>query len=229
MTVRRVLPVALLVTGALAVPAHAAPRKVCHLLGPNSGFLNSRGVPYSHPLHIRSADIASNRTHLTAVVRVKDLGDPLLGPTGESFGFKFSRHAEENYFLTAMSWQSGEPVFSAGMYSEPFDPQPNQVSSPTYTTFGRVKGVVDVAKDEVRITVPLSLLRKHPAHSLKRGAKVTYLSADTATWYGVERPEAASALPPEARTGVGYSGAFTYGSTRITYTLGAPSCVAVGR
>ena len=229
MTSRPVLPVALLVAGALAVPAHAAPRKVCHLLKGNSGFLNHHGVPYSHPLHIRSADVASNRTHLTAVIRVKDLGDPLLAPTGESFGFKFSRHEEENYSLYARTWQSGEPEFWAGMASEPFDPKPNQVSLPTFTTFGRVKGVVDVAKDEVRITVPLSLLRKHPAHSLKHGAKITYLSAYTATWYGVQRPEAASGLPPEAQTAVGYSGAFTYGSARTTYTLGAPSCVAVGR
>jgi hypothetical protein len=228
MTTRRVLPVALLVAGVLAVPAHAAPRKVCHLLKGRPSFSQSHGAPYTPPLQVRSADVASNRTHLTAVIRVVDLGDPALAATGEMFDFMFSRHREENYILTVASWQTGEPEFWAGMSSEPFSPYPNQVAAPTMTWFGRVTGVVDVAKDEVRITVPLSLLRKHPAHSLKRGAKVSYLAALTYTMYGVQQPEAAG-LPPQTPAALGYGGEFEYGSTRITYTLGAPSCVAVGR
>jgi hypothetical protein len=228
MTLRPVLPVALLVAGALAVPAQAAPRKSCHLLKAKPGFSQSRGVPYSHPLHVRSADVASNRTHLTAVIRVNDLGDPTLAATGEAFTFMFSRHREENYILDGTVWQTGQPQFWAGMTSDPFDPHPNEVTLADTQWFGTVQGVVDVAKDEVRITVPLSLLRKHPAHSLKRGAKVTYLSTITATMYGAEQP-AAAPLPRETPTAVGYGGSFAYGSTRITYTLGAPSCVAVGR
>jgi hypothetical protein len=226
MPIRRIVPVLLVVATAIAAPATAAPRRSCRLLGPNPSFVQSHGVDYEGPLVIRSADVASNRTHVTAVIRVNQLSTPADAATVRSFRFHFSRHREENYVLGAALYPGRAPLFQVGFADAPFNPQRTDTAMPSTGWVARATGVVDTARNEVRITAPLSALAKHKAHSLKRGRPVTYLAATTSASYGVA-PGTVEALPDGAR--VGFGSDFTYGSTRVTYTLGAPSCVAVGR
>lgn len=220
---------ALLVAAALAapLPADAAPRKVCNLLPGTGSFAQDRGVPYQHPLGIRSADVASNATHLTAVIRVHDLADPATSAGGRTFTFFLSRNPEENYAVEA-GIRLTSRRFTLMSSNQPFNPS-RGVQMPTFTVLTEVTGVVDVAKDEVRITAPLSAfrLRKNGSTMTAPRARVTYLGAMTAVTYGVDRRD--TPLPEGAVTGVGTGSDFEYGSTRVTYALGAPSCVAVGR
>ena len=80
----------------------------------------------------------------------------------------------------------------------------------------------------VRSTLPLTAFREHPSSSMRRGATVTYLDAATGTTYGAN-PGTVPNRPDGVPTAVGLGTDFEYGSNRVTYTLGAPSRVAVNR
>lgn len=224
---RRVVVLAL--AGLLVAPvaADAAPRRVCRLLGESPAAVVD--APNA-ALHIASADVASNATHLTAVIRMKTLDDPQAAVTGRAFSFWFSRSEEETYALAGTLWGSAPGAFRLGAMSEPFYPQADEVTVVEATWLARATVVVDAAKHAVRMTVPLAAFRLRPGGtSVRPGTRVTYLAAEVARMYGTDRDAAPAELPDGAPTAVGTGARWTYGGPRIGYTLGAPSCVVVGR
>ena len=141
---RRVLLV--LVASTLCVPAIAAhatvtkkhrPKPVCKLVTDRSGDAKGTGTALTTPssdanLDIISADVATNATTLTGVVRVSKLA------TSDS--------------TAPAGWQY-QVVFSVGGYTDTVE----VVVGPSGTSWngGKGTGKIDAAKKEVRISVPL--------------------------------------------------------------------------
>jgi hypothetical protein len=161
---RRVLLV--LVASTLCVPAIAAhatvtkkhrPKPVCKLVTDRSGDAKGTGTALTTPssdanLDIISADVATNATTLTGVVRVSKLASSdSTAPAG---------------------WQY-QVVFSVGGYTDTVE----VVVGPSGTSWngGKGTGKIDAAKKEVRISVPLSALHV----PVKPGTVLTGIGART--------------------------------------------------
>lgn len=158
---RLVLAVLVLAAASAAsVPAHAAkakPKVYCKLVVDDvgkAGVLSSvaGSATYDPSLDIVSADIASNATTLTAVIRVKDLTPTsTMSPGGRTWGLTFANG-----------------TVSVGLNAYLSDNFGKQFST-------KQGGVFDFAKDEIRIHVALAdvAYAKIKKGSLLRGLYVT--------------------------------------------------------
>jgi len=190
----------LLVAGSLCVPAigaHAAPAKkkkpkpVCKIVTDSPGDADGNGTPAGMPssdanLDIVSADIATNATTLTGVVRVAKLAkSDSSAPTGWKY----------------------QVTFAAGGTTA----EVNVVTGPAGTTWygGKGKGVLDLAKNEVRISVPLSAVTV----PIKPGTVISSIGART--YRAGFNDQIALGLVDTA-------------DSSRTYTSGTRSCVKVG-
>ena len=221
---RRVLAAAF---AAVLLPsvAEAAPRQVCRILGPSGPA--TVDAP-NDALAIASADIASDHRHVTAAIRVRTLADPQAAVTGRAFTFYFSRGVEENYAMSVVLWGDKADTPYLLEYDMPFAPEKNDVQVKQIRWTGPTPAyVLDTARNEVRLTVPMAAFRQRKGSQTKPGATVSYLAAETTRIYGVSRSTAPfpAGVPSELGTG----GRWTYGLDRVSYTLGTPSCVPVGR
>lgn len=125
--------------------------------------------PSSDVLDVLSADLATDKRTITAVIRVKKLAitAPSAAPTGISWfmnfsadgaDFKFAAHTDPTgaqYFDASYSAATGGSLYGGG-----------------------VTGKLDLAKNEVRISAPVSLLANQA--TIKRGVKITKISAGAA-------------------------------------------------
>jgi hypothetical protein len=216
----------------LATPGAAAPRRACELLRndrPRPGTTDPDAA-----LYIRSADIASDRTNLTVAIRVSDVHDATEPASGRGYAFFFSRSVEETYILYGTIWRTSPRTrFALGVVDRHTEwgdgPLNLLVQRSTYLADARV--VEDEARDEVRITVPLAAFRKTRT-TMKPGATVTYLAASNVRKLGATR-ESMPVDPGRSVAEIGLGGLgpqdAIYGNARVTYTLGRPSCVPVGR
>ena len=117
--------------------AKPKPKPVCNLLTDPQGDADAAvlGSNEDQAMDIVSADVATNATQITAVIRVVKLTNPdSMSPTGNWYEFTF----------TGSSNQIGEQMYV-------------QVG-PTGTIWedGAGTGVLDYKKNEIRITLPLS-------------------------------------------------------------------------
>ena len=167
------------------------PKPVCNLVvdpatdGPPTGDAS---------LNIVSADVATNATTITAVIRVQKLSDPdLMAPQGRFYELQF----------TGTSQQIGVPIYA--------------MLSPAGNTFegGAGTGVVDVAKNEIRISVPLS-------HWTGAGSVVPGPPFHDFIVYA-DISNGAEPIPTTFTT-LGDTA-----TSKATYQPGTPSCVAVGK
>lgn len=212
---------------ALAAPAAAAPARYCELLKDDGRELPAEQyAPGSaSDVTILSADVANDTRALTAVVRVRALPDvPSQGVNGAEYQFAFSATPEHHYVLVARL--GADRVFEAyrhlmpayGAYEMPEDP----VWMDEHTFLGNATGVVDTVADEVRVTVPLSMLGFRGG--FPRGTRLNYLAASAGRTHGdVSRP---GPVPPFFL--LYHQDALT-GGRHLHYPAGAPSCVRVGR
>lgn len=225
------LAVASLAVLALAGSATAAPRKACKLLGAGTRT-PWNGLPETNPAEeIRSADIASNRTHLTAVVRLGSAEDS-VGPVGRGrvVRFYFSTSAERTYFLETEVFGTTPARPSFGTGSEPYRDDANGAMLVTLTpATGQVRVVVDTARDEVRMTIPLTHFFHASARPPKAGTRVRFLAAEVRRINGFD-PGTVDGYPsglPYYATTEGKS--TVAGNDTVSYALGTPSCVTVNR
>jgi len=199
---------------AVAVPSIAAPKKkapppVCNLLTDPKGDATdvslAEGVgPNSPALDILSADIATDATNLTAVLRVDKLSkSDSTSPLGNAWYVYFTGSGPELY-VSAIVTPTGES-FSAG-YVET-----------TRTSLGAVTGVFDVNKSEIRITAPLAIFATQSA--IKAGSKLTSLSALTQRYVGASAAGVSRGVTLSADAAEGGK----------NYVAGTRSCVAVGK
>jgi hypothetical protein len=202
---------AALVTGAAA--ASAAPKKpapvkpVCNLVvdEPNDTFLlrTQEGVaagPQEDALDVVSADLASDAKRVTAVIRVKKLATTIATGVGQGYELQFLNDGDNTLYLSA-TITNGSQAFTVGFR----DPTAN-----TATSLGDASGVFDLAKNEVRISAPVSVFSAQGT-GVKPG-KLLSIGTITAS---------RNLVAVDVFADVNEGGA--------TYKAGAPSCVTPGK
>jgi hypothetical protein len=222
MRIRRIVVAALVValgtgTAALAAPQKAALKTppLCHqVVDPANDEISAAsldpslpsaaGRPYDPALDVVSADIATDANTLTGVIRVAKLtvGDQ-LAPTGRMY---------------RLSWTVRSSGTGGAIYAQ---------VTPTGNVFdgGDGTGVVDLAKNEVRISVPISRLVGHPVFG--PGEALTNLTALTDLAYPYFAGSESVALVQLGVTAYTYGGDSTAPAAK-PYPIGAPTCVKVG-
>jgi hypothetical protein len=193
-------------------------RPACRLLGAGQRSLELHEL--DDAVKITSADVASNRTHLTVVIRLQSVSDPLGPAGGRELRFHFSRGTRDNWIVEGQLWGTAAAALRLGKSSEPYgtgDGFPN-----IQWRRDKVTAVVDQARNELRMSVPMSAFA---GSSVRPGARVTYLGAETHRAYGVS-PFLLGDPNPGAATHRAWRVA---GGTKVSYVLGSPSCVPVGR
>lgn len=156
-------------------------------------------VPYDPALDIVSADVANNATTITGVIRLAKLSaDDTTAPS-------------RIYWLSYALRSTGE----GGSIRAQITP------TGTYFQNGAGTGVVDTARNEVRISVPISRLVGHPL--FKSGDALTHLVAHA----DVTPP---SIAPTGYDDGISATGDLA-GDQAVgakDYPVGTPTCVKVG-
>lgn len=224
---REVVAIVPLVLGLVASGASSAPARYCKLLVDDGKELpEEQAAPGSaSDVTLLSADIATDARAITMVVRVRALPDvPTYVVKGATYRFGFSVSPEHHFYGEARL--GARHVFELYNYTSPWygaDEMPEgNVFVDRITYVGPAAGVVDTARDEVRMTVPISMLGLGPG--LRRGTKINYLGASSMRTHGD-----ADVPPPGPPTFVGYHEDGLSGGKKLAYPAGAPSCVVVGR
>lgn len=210
---------------ALAGPsALAAPGRACNLVTDPAGDGGLWGhVPpgtpvYPESLDILSADVATDPTRLTVVIRVAQLRTVETGsPSG--IGFNFNITVDKNRFeLAASRHQGSDPLFTLSGRLEYVGDENNGAAS--YGMLGLIDGVFDEDASEVRMTAPLKLFS--PAAKISKGDRID----DLRLWsqFSVGYASDTDNRRPFGNTAHSADRA----ESRATYAAGAPSCVKVG-
>jgi hypothetical protein len=222
------VPVAALV--ALVAPAATAAPKAapaCNTITDPAGDTfavrqqDAQGAygPQEDSLDITSGDLASNGKVVTAVVRIKKLSRTVQSsPTGLTAAVGFLIGGGDTVVrLQAVLVNGQADRFEVAAI--PPDNLPNQPA----TYVGDVTGVVDLAKNEVRITAPAALLA--PFGDLKPGTPLFPNEAESAT---VARGvPAITSTPGAPMTTRGPFADIAAGGKAVK--VGAPSCVVPGK
>lgn len=201
--------------------ATAAPKPACEVVKDDKGDTfavraqDGAGAfgPQEDALDIVSADLGSDGKTLTAVLRVAKLALTTgTAPNGISFRMQFT-HAgvapDVNLYMDARA-SGGATVFSAGS---------RNVTANVSTKLGDVQGVFDVAKNEVRISAPLSLF-KDVGGPIKAGTRLIFNELDQTSARVV-------AVNPVAGTATAAFADVT--TSTAAYVVGDPTCVPVGK
>ncbi|MCU1672094.1 MAG: hypothetical protein JWN77_207 [Frankiales bacterium] len=206
MNVRPALALALCATVVGGGVAGAAPKAKPKAAPPVCNLLEDAkddGAVDGGALEIVGGDIATSKKQLTAVIRVaKASTSSTTAPTGLKWQMIFSV-GDANLFASVLSDQLNGVTANYGY----FDGTSGNIE-------GTATGVIDQAKNEIRVTVPTGAFS---TASIKPGVKITKIGAS-----------AVSVL--QAPTGVANLRVFSNDSaaTEKTYDAGAASCVAVG-
>jgi hypothetical protein len=199
----------LVLTGAVQA-ASAKPAPVCNLVTDPAGDANGSflhdgvaGTPSEDAVDIVSADVATNAKVLTTALRVKKLATSSpTSPGGLHWKFFFNV-GDTQIYTQAVAAAGAAPTFTFGT----IDP-----TAGTSTSLGSADGVLDTAKNEVRVSVPLSALPEKP----KPGSKINTLAPNAGRFVGNDNVGTFSDPTDKA-------------TSDKTYTTGAPSCVVPGK
>lgn len=175
--------------------------------------------PQDDSLDIISGDLASDGKVVTAVVRIKKLSRAIsTSPTGLTVGLGFLIGTGDSVVRLQAALPTGQPDrFEVAVI--PPDSVPNQPA----TFVGTVTGVVDLAKNEVRISAPAAMLA--PYGSLKPGTKLIPNDAESATASRAVPP--ITSTPGQPMTTRGPFADIAAGGKPVV--VGAPSCVVPGK
>jgi hypothetical protein len=201
--------IALLVSAATTGIASAAkPKPLCHLVvglkGGQPSVFGPGSVPselplpygalplYDAALDLRSADVANNAKTVTVVFRLAKLGGgDTTAPAGRFYNF---------------SWVWASSGVAQNIAAR---------ITPTGNTFSdNATGVVDLAKNEIRVNQPIDGMLGHPLFA--KGEKMTQLEVET----DLANP---ALFVPTTFTALG-----DRATSKKVYPVGAPSCVKVG-
>lgn len=186
------------------------PKPVCNLIADDKADASFLGAAPNDPnLDIVSGDIASNAKTITAVLRLASFAetDP-QAPLGRGYYLEFNAPGLDTpiYFnfqitpdLKRFAWGTQE-VLATGNGS--------------YVKKGDATGVLDAAKGEIRISVPVADV--NAVGKVKPGAKLTNLAASSTMVLGT------------SVTGGLVSTVDDAAGTK-PYIAGAPSCVTPGK
>ena len=211
---RSTLAAAALAVATAATPSLAGPSGSCMLIRDAAGDATDQpGLAVSGlnqpDLDIVSADVASNGRSVTTVVRVQHLGTALEA-AGRRNQYRFSFHLGAYGDVVTYAYR--------GVDGEKFHVTVPTEGESTTKTLLPASGVFDVARNEVRVTLPLK-----QASGDRRMRTKTYFSRLTADTFRGVGPVAGVA------GGVGVSTGVDHAATASRYLAGSPSCVQVGR
>jgi hypothetical protein len=175
--------------------------------------------PQEDGLDVISGDLASDGKVVTAVVRIAKLSRSIsLSPTGMATGVEFAIGGSDTIVKLQAVLVTGQAdrfeVTSIAGDALPNTPQ---------TYVGEATGVVDLAKSEVRITAPASLLA--PFGPVAPGTKLFPSEKQSATTGRVTPASTTTAGAPASTRG-------TFADVAIggkPVIVGAPSCVVPGK
>lgn len=192
---------ATVLTGTSAYAGPAAP--VCKLVVDDAGDTASAPFPASDAIDITSADVASDGTTLTAVLRVaKYTANETATIYGKRYIVAFEGAGLKPMYLTALDYPVGVS-YNFGEVTE-------SATGPTYSSTGTAKGSIDAAKSEITISVSAADLAAAGFGKLQKGGVLKGINAVTFRRVGNQLFDGDDA------------------STSKKYTVGAPSCVTVG-
>ena len=199
---------------AAATPSLAGPSKACMLVRDAVGDATDQPnmtVPgLNQPdLDIVSADVASDARSVTTVVRVQRLGTALEAP-GRRNQYRFSFHLGAYGDVVTYAYR--------GVDGEKF-----HVTVPTEgeyetKTLLPATGVFDVARNEVRVTLPLKQASGN--RKIRKPTYISQLAAETHRGVGAVSGLAGS---------FGVATSVDNASSESRYVVGSASCVQVGR
>lgn len=199
------------VAGGVASAAGAKPaaQPSCNLMVDDKGDAQFLGaVPNDPNLDITSADVASDAKTVTAVLRLAAFGatDP-QSPLGRGYYVLFNAPGSEFPIYFNMQITPDLTRFAWG------DLEKLATGSGSYKKKGDATGVIDTAKGEIRISVPVSDVKAVGA--VAPGSKLTNISA------------AATAVLGTSATG-GLVSTVDDATSAKPYIAGSPSCVKPG-
>lgn len=171
--------IAVLAVTLVAVPAVAAQansrgvKRVCNILTDPTGdatrFFVSVGVdpwPNVAALDIKSADVASNASMLTTVIRVATLRDEPTAPGGQAWTLYFTLN-DQRLYTRVEKPSGGNAVAEVGYYL-----------NATYNELKSATAVFDTAKNEVRVNAPVLAFAPKPVPNV--GLRATSIEVQTA-------------------------------------------------
>lgn len=228
LTPRRAVFVALTVACAgLTTASHAAVKvaPVCKLLVDDAGDTKVMGQVkhQDDAMDILSADVASNAKEVTAVIRVKKYAaTDQTAPLGRSY-----------YLLWAAKGAPGPVFLSAGVYPNAnefvFGFLDETATPGRFTSLGSARGVFDADKSEIRVTAAISDLVKNKLGTYKAGEKLASLKAEARSFTGQNVVQKPTGWPSQAPFIRGLVHVVDDATATKSYSIGAPSCVAVGK
>jgi hypothetical protein len=216
----RTVTAGLLAAGLLAAPVATAagPNKpACDQVKDARGdvLVTEPGVD-NGDYDITSADIATNKKLITVVIRLTSLAaeDP-SSPMARDYEFDFS--ANGHAFDLSASLLTGGADFRAAVYDR------STPGGRVGSDLGRVTGIIDVRRHEIRMTAPLSLFA--PYASFKQ-TYVDHLAVSSARAVGQD-----GVASPDGRVTVGSQSTAVVvddASSQARYMPGARTCVSIG-
>jgi hypothetical protein len=220
---------ATLATLALLVLPHEADAKerppTCHLVKDASGDTGSLApdAALDAQLDITSADIASNTSWVTVVLRLTDLtaADP-ANPQGRIYEFDFT--AQEKNFIVMGQLLPGGNVFSVYISDQRFEE--GQSGARAATGIGEATGIVDTKHHEVRITARTSIFA--PYAKLAKNTTIYHLVAFTYRANGASLQNGGQGPGPISITGSFGLGVDEAWGRKAYYLAGGKSCVRPG-
>jgi hypothetical protein len=199
--------------GAVTKPKPKPLKPVCNLVTDPAGDATPQApLPNDDSLDILSADIASDAKSFTAVIRVKNVAAQGLSQLGSDLQVDFDlAGAEATVWMGYNNSAYGGQAFQYGVIGK----GDAGSTSPT----GDAVGIIDTAKNEIRITVPVADM--NALGKAKPGAKVSNITVSSSQVAGI-------APNP--------SGVYAFNSLPVddasatkSYVAGYPSCVKPGK
>jgi len=222
-SVRTVGAAAVVLTLLGPATAHSAPRRpACHLITDPQGDTEVLTPDNQQRLDIVSADVAANSRQLTAVIRLPALtGEDPTELAGRIYEFDFT--AGPASFMLGAYLMYGGAHFEAYLTDQPV--QNAQASAQSGTAIGRITGVIDTRRKEIRMSAPLSLFTQNGA---KLGnAPIDHLGA--MTFWARGTGSMASAGPVDSYGGPAVGSSVDIATSDKSIYVGFPSCVTIGR
>jgi hypothetical protein len=212
---------------ASAAPAKPKPKPkpVCNLVVDDKGDGTYNNVPGADGDDILSADVASDKTTLTGVIRLGSVAanDP-QAPLGRAFNVLFTAPGSPDLLFVAARMYPQGAQYVYGYQAVDPDSGIN-----TNYQLGTASGVVDTAKNEIRISAPVKGFVEGAKAKLAPGAKLAGLGAEAYRVAGQGFVPSQVLVPGTPRAPLGGALLPFDAATGGSYVMGTPSCVAVGK
>jgi len=228
MKTRAVLLASSLAVVGCAGLAAAAPKAkpVCNLITDAKGDAQYNGaVPGADGDDIVSADLATDATTVTGVVRVAALSTPdPQAPLGRNYTVLFTApKSGDLMFMSARTYPQGMKYVYGYQAVDP------NTGVNTNYALGDATGAVDTTKGEIHISVPIKGFVDGAKAKLAPGAKLAGLSATVDRIVGQGFVPSQSPAPGAPRVPLGGFLLPFDDAAGTSYIMGTPSCVAVGK